>query len=150
MSNTEIINYSLLTERLATGGQPTEAQLAKAAQDGVNVVINLALSTSDNALPDEAATVRGLGMEYIHIPVEWSAPQPADLERFLDAMDAHGQQKILVHCALNFRASAFTALWRVLRQGWDVEQAFAPQRAIWRLDEYPAWKDFVEQALKKR
>lgn len=150
MPTTEIVNYSHLTETLATGGQPTEAQLTEAAQDGVNVVINLALSTSDNALPDEAATVRGLGMEYIHIPVEWSAPQPADLERFLDAMDAHSQQKILVHCALNFRASAFTALWRVLRQGWDTEQAFAPQRAIWSLDEYPVWKDFVEKALANR
>ncbi len=89
-------------------------------------------------------------MEYIHIPVEWSAPQLADLEHFLNTMDAHDEQKILVHCALNFRASAFTALWRVLRRDWDMEQAFAPQRAIWNLEDYPVWKNFVEQALANR
>ena len=148
MSLSEITNFLQLDESLLSAGQPTAAQLAEVAQDDVKVVINLALSTSDNALPDEAATVTALGMEYIHIPVNWGEPTHQDLQRFMEAMDSHPGRKIFVHCAMNFRATAFTALWRVKRQGWDVKQAFAFQQKIWNLDEYPIWKTFVEQELK--
>lgn len=147
MALEEIRNFLKLDERLWTGGQPSEAQLRDAAAAGAQVVINLALSTSDNALPDENATVTALGMDYIHIPVVWDSPKPEDLLRFLDAMDAQAGKTVLAHCAANYRATAFTALWRVLRQGWDVDAAFAPQRQTWNLAEYPAWDAFVREAL---
>ncbi len=67
----------------------------------------------------------------------------------MDAMDAHRDKHILVHCAMNYRATAFLALWRILRQGWGVDEAFAAQHKIWDLDEYPVWKKFVEQSLEK-
>ncbi|PKN95023.1 MAG: phosphatase [Chloroflexi bacterium HGW-Chloroflexi-6] len=142
-----ITNLTILNDSLWTSGQPTRAELAEVAAAGFEVVINLAMSTSDNALPDEAELVQSLGMEYIHIPVVWEAPQPGDLLRFMDAMDTRFNRKVLVHCALNYRASAFTALWRVLRQGWEKEKAFAVQETIWQLDDYPIWKNFVTSAL---
>ena len=85
----EITNYLPLNEHLGTAGQPTEAQIAEIAAAGYEVVINLALHDADYSLVDEAGAVREAGMEYIHIPVEWEHPTPADLERFCDAMDAH-------------------------------------------------------------
>jgi uncharacterized protein (TIGR01244 family) len=142
-----ITNLTILNDSLWTSGQPTHAELAEVAAAGFEVVINLALPTSDNALPDEAELVQSLGMEYVHIPVAWEAPQPGDLLRFMDTMDTRLNRKILVHCALNYRASAFTALWRVLRQGWEKEKAFAVQETIWQLDDYPIWKIFVTSAL---
>jgi len=150
MAITDITNFLRLDDSLCCGGQPSEAQLEDAAREGIQLVINLALATSDHALPDEPGLVRLLGMEHIHIPVVWDSPQPADLERFMDAMDAHRDKHILVHCAMNYRATAFLALWRVLRQGWDVDEAFAPQRNIWDLEEYPVWKAFVEDALLEK
>jgi uncharacterized protein (TIGR01244 family) len=138
------LNLTILSDSLWSAGQPTRAQLAEIAAQGFDLVINLALPTSDNAIPDEADLVRSLGMDYIHIPVIWESPQPEDLSQFMDAMDAHRESKILVHCAMNYRASAFIALWRVLRQGWAREQAFAAQESIWRLEEYPVWQAFVE------
>jgi len=142
-----ITNLTTLNDSLWTSGQPTRAELAELAAAGFEVVINLALPTSDNALPDEAELVQSLGMEYVHIPVVWDAPQPGDLLRFMDTMDTRLDRKILVHCALNYRASAFTALWRVLRQGGEKEKAFAVQETIWQLDDYPIWKIFVTSAL---
>lgn len=150
MALTDITNFLRLDDLLCCGGQPTEAQLEDAAREGIHLVINLALATSDHALPDEPGLVRSLGMEHIHIPVAWDAPQPDDLERFMGAMDAHRDKHILVHCAMNYRATAFLALWRVLRQGWGVDEAFAPQRKIWDLGEYPVWKAFVEDTLLKK
>ena len=142
-----ITNLTILNDSLWTSGQPTRAELAEIAVAGFEVVINLAMPSSDNALPDEAELVQSLGMEYIPIPVVWDAPQPEDLKRFMDTMDTRHSRKILVHCALNYRASAFTALWRVLRQGWEKEKAFAVQETIWQLDDYPIWKIFVTSAL---
>ena len=43
----------VLSDRLATAGQPTEAELGAVAARGYEVVINLALTTSPGALPDE-------------------------------------------------------------------------------------------------
>jgi len=150
MSIYDITNLTPLAEKLFTSGQPTAAQFTELARAGVQVVINLALNTSTNALHDEAGALQELGLDYIHIPVNWDQPKAADLEKFFAAMEAHQGQTILVHCALNYRASAFTALWRVLQQGWEVDKAFAVQRSIWSLDEYPVWKTFVEQALGQR
>lgn len=147
MALTDIINFLRMDDSLCCGGQPTEAQFAAAAREGIELVINLALPTSDNALPDEPGLVRALGMEHIHIPVIWDSPQQSDLERFMDAMDAHRDKHILVHCAMNYRATAFFALWRVLRRGWGVDEAFASQRETWDLEEYPVWKAFVEDTL---
>lgn len=150
MALADIINFLRLNDALCCGGQPTEAQLEDAAREGIQLVINLALATSDNALPDEPGLARSLGMEHIHIPVLWDSPQPADLQRFMDAMDANQDKNILVHCAMNYRATAFIGLWRVLRQGWSVNDAFAPQRTTWNLEEYPVWKTFVEKMLSKK
>ncbi len=149
MALADVLNFLRLDDALCCSGQPTHEQFADAAREEIQLVINLALATSDHALPDEPGLVRSLGMEHIHIPVVWDSPQPADLERYMDAMDANLGKKILVHCAMNYRATAFLALWRVLRQGWDVDEAFASQREIWNLEEYPVWRTFVEQSLEK-
>ncbi len=147
MALEDICNFIALSYTVLTGGQPTEAQLAAAAGAGVQAVINLALTNSDNALPDEAATVRSLGMEYIHIPVVWDQPQRSDLERFMDEMESRQGRKLLVHCAMNYRASCFVALWRFLRHDWGTAQAYDFMHRVWDPQEYPAWKAFIEECL---
>jgi protein tyrosine phosphatase (PTP) superfamily phosphohydrolase (DUF442 family) len=142
-----IVNFTPIDERLSSAGQPTREQLAKIAASGAEVVINLATSQSTSALHNEADIVRNFGMEYIHIPVDWENPTASDLQQFMDAMGSRLTQKVFVHCALNYRASAFVALWRVLRQGTPVDRAFSIQRRIWNLEEYPIWKKFVEDNL---
>lgn len=146
----DILNLVILDDSLWSAGQPTRAQLADLAARGFQTVINLSLPTSDNAIPDAADLVRSLGMEYIHIPVVWKSPQLEDLNRFMDAMDSRSGSKIFVHCAMNYRVSAFIALWRVLRQGWARNDALAAQEKIWRLEEYPVWEKFVLEALTGR
>ncbi|MEB3290422.1 MAG: protein tyrosine phosphatase family protein, partial [Leptolyngbya sp.] len=116
---TTLRQFLPISDRLATAGQPTVAELATLAQAGYGVVINLALPTSDHALPDERSTVEALGMTYVAIPVVWENPTRKDLDQFFQAMEAHQGQKIFVHCALNMRVSVFVYLYRVLRLGLD-------------------------------
>lgn len=144
----DIINYLRVDERLATSGQPSEEELAALAREGIEVVINLALHDDPRySLPDEAGTVTGLGMAYVHIPVKFDAPTEADLEAFFSAMEAHRGSKLLVHCAANKRVTAFLGLYRALRENWDVERAFEPMKEIWEPN--AAWAPFIDSMLRK-
>ena len=141
-------NFRELEESLLTAGQPNEAQLADAARQGVKVVINLALHDDPRySLADEAHSVRALGMDYIHIPVQFNAPSEQNLRRFFAAMDAYKGEKMLVHCAANYRVSAFVGLYRVLREGWTPDQAFEPMRSVWEPD--AVWTQFIASMLQQ-
>lgn len=132
---------------LCTSGQPTEAQLQEIAAAGFMTVINLALHDDPRySLPDEAGTVKSLGMNYVHIPVQFSAPTKQNLTQFFSAMKAHEGQKIWIHCAANMRVSVFLGLYRVIEQGWKRELAFAQLRELWKPDE--VWSAFIESALE--
>jgi uncharacterized protein (TIGR01244 family) len=141
-----IYNYRAVDDAIGTSGQPTVAQLAGIAQAGYRTVINLALHDDPRySLPDEAGTVRSLGMNYVHIPVQFATPTQEDLQAFFAAMDAHAGEKVWVHCAANMRVTAFLGLYRVLRQGWPQEKAFELMREMWEPNE--VWSAFIAKAL---
>lgn len=141
----EPLNFCRISDRLACCGQPERSQWDWIAAQGYRTVINLALDSSPNAQADEAELVTGRGMDYLHIPVLWEQPTPADLERFLAAMDAHAGSPVLVHCVVNYRASAFVFLWRVLRCGEGVDDARWEMLSIWEPDD--VWQAFIDRAL---
>lgn len=143
---TAIRNFRRVDERIATAGQPSEAQLGEIAAAGFRCVINLALPTSTDALPDERARVTALGLEYVHIPVDFAAPAAADYARFAAAMDARREQPVFVHCAANYRVSAFMAIYRVKTLGWNYGDALAEVRTIWEPD--AVWSRFLDAQLK--
>ncbi len=99
------------------------------------------------ALRDEESVVESLGMQYISIPVKWEQPTRRDLDAFMNAMDAHKADKLLVHCQANYRVTGFMTLYRVLRLGWEPAEAFKDLRRIWNPEEYPVWKKFLEDNL---
>lgn len=143
-----IHNFHAVNAMLSTSGQPSEAQLAALAGDGVEVVINLALHDDPRySLRDETGLVRSLGMEYIHIPVQFAAPSEADLLMFFDAMEKHRDRKMLVHCAANKRVTAFLGLYYAIRQGRPDDEAFALMKTIWQPD--VIWSSFISAMLGK-
>jgi protein tyrosine phosphatase (PTP) superfamily phosphohydrolase (DUF442 family) len=108
-------NFLRIDERLATSGMPQPHDFAALRQAGLDAVINLALPSSDNALPKEGELVSVQGMTYVQIPVKFDAPQPVDFERFTPVLDACAGQRVFVHCAVNKRVSAFVFLHRLGR-----------------------------------
>lgn len=141
-----IIRYIELSQDLATAGQPSEAQLRTIASAGFRWVINLALHDDPRySLADEAGVVAALGMQYIHIPVQFSAPTLDDLAAFFAAMRRTQGQRVLVHCAHNKRVPVFIALHRVINLRWEAPAAWAEMSQIWQPD--ARWRAFIEQAL---
>jgi len=145
----DIYNYWVYHEKLSSSGMPTADQMKSVAEAGVQVVINLAPHDVKNAIPKEPELVKSLGMQYINIPVNWGTPTKDGLNIFMDAMDANQDKKIHVHCEANFRASAFIAMYRVLRLGWKQDEALEVMHTIWDEDAYPVWKMFIEDAVKR-
>ena len=139
-----IRNFLRIDDRLATSGMPQPDAFAALRQAGFDVVINLALPTSDNALPNEGELVSAQGMTYVHIPVKFDAPQPADFERFTRVMDACAGQRVFVHCAANMRVSAFVFLHR-LNHGTDRTTAEGDLKKIWQPDS--VWREFINGRL---
>lgn len=142
---TGILHFRAISPRLGTAGQPTAAQFAMIREAGYEVVINLALPTSDNALANEGSLVAGLGMAYVHIPVNFTRPTAQDFDAFTGVLDAFRDRRIFVHCAMNMRVSAFVFLYRVLREEATRAEAEHDLKAIWEPDE--VWARFIEELL---
>ncbi len=111
MSTQDIYNYRQVNDHLITGGQPTEEQLRSAAAEGFRVVINLATESPRNSVKDEPSLVESLGMAYHAIPVEWENPQASDFAAFEAVLKGLNDEKVLIHCAANFRVTAFYSLY---------------------------------------
>ncbi len=145
----EIYNYLYLTDKLSSSGMPKAEQMNAIAQAGVQAVVNLATERSEGVLQNEQELVQTRGMQYIHIPVEWDRPTRQNLDDFMNAMDAHIDDNVLVHCQANFRATGFVTLYRVLRLGWKKEDAFQDLRKIWNPEKYPIWQKFIDENLSQ-
>ena len=144
----EIKNFIAVSDQLGTAGQPSEAQLRDVADAGFEVVVNLGLLDPRYCLADEAGSVASIGLAYHHIPVDFNAPQPDDLRRFLDVMDASQGKKVFVHCAANYRVSSFVALYGESRLGWSAEQGDSHIRRVWEPN--PTWTQFIAEARSRQ
>src|SRR6202140_3044459 len=93
-----IYNWRRLDNRITTSGQPTEEQLADIHALGVRHIVNLGLHSHEKALPDEATSVRNLGMTYIHIPVDFQNPTEGDFAQFCSVMEKLKEVLGIVNC----------------------------------------------------
>lgn len=144
----EIYNYMQLSDSLFCSGMPAAAQIPSLVEKNIEVVINLATAKSEGAMPNERELVEAQSIRYYNIPVEWGKPTAQDLNEFFTVMEAHRDSNILVHCQANYRATAFITLYRILRLGWERENAFVDLNKIWDPEEYPIWEDFIESNLR--
>lgn len=143
----DIVNYREYTATLASSGQPTEAQLDAVADAGFERVVFLAFSDHAESLANEDRLVKGLGMEYAHIPVDWEAPTVSDFNMFAGLMERGTGRKTLVHCQVNFRASAFSFLYRVLYMDVPIDVAKQDMNSVWVPNR--RWREFIFAVLEQ-
>ncbi|MEM1412841.1 MAG: protein tyrosine phosphatase family protein [Pseudomonadota bacterium] len=130
----------------ASSGQPTPAQLVDLAKRGYERIVYLAFSDHKTSLEGLDRHAENAGLQYVQIPVVWDAPSAADYALFAAVMKANQDQPTLVHCQVNFRASAFAFLHRVIEQGVPVAQAKADMNRIWTPT--AGWNEFLFAVLK--
>ena len=109
-----INNYIEYSSIFSSSGQVSSGDLNNVMKSGVKRIIYLAYSDQDKSLLNEDRLVKNLGMQYIHIPVEWSNPETDDFLLFAAVMQQNPSMPTLLHCQVNFRASVFSFLYRVI------------------------------------
>ena len=145
LSLEKIVNFRQYSENFASSGQPSAEQFAAIAEQGFERIVYIAFTNNQNALPDADQVVKGLGMEYMHVPVTFDNPLPDDFYAFSDSMQRNTDKKTLLHCQVNARATAFSFLYRVIHEDVSISDAKADMNTVWQPNE--VWRDFIFEVL---
>ena len=137
----EIYNHVQVFPNLATSGVIPGECFERLSRQGYQLVINLLPNASEYAVKEESTQLGDLGIQYVYIPVDFAAPSRRDFDDFAAAMDAGADQKIWVHCAANYRVSAFVSLYNQMRRDWSLTEADALVAQLWKPDE--VWSSFM-------
>lgn len=140
-----IVNFRQYSENFASSGQPSAEQFTAIAEQGFERIVYIAFTNNQNALPDADQVVKGLGMEYMHVPVTFDNPLPDDFYAFADSMQRNTDKKTLLHCQVNARATAFSFLYRVIHEDVSISEAKADMNTVWQPNE--VWRDFIFEVL---
>ena len=147
MSLQNIYHYEQVTPAIASSGQPKADEFEWIKQAGYQTVINLAMADSDNAIPNEGSIVAGLGMTYIHLPVDFANPTQLDLIRFCRLTDASltgsASASVWVHCVVNARVSAFLYLYLRYHQNLDEASCRTQLLDRWEPQMDAVWQTFL-------
>jgi uncharacterized protein (TIGR01244 family) len=117
-----IDQYHRVSERVATGAQPTPAQVAALSDEGFNAIVNLREESEFNDGP-QARAARDGGMRFIRVPVSNQNPADDAVEKFLTVTDDADLYPVFIYCASANRAAALWMIRRVLRDGWTLQAA---------------------------
>lgn len=142
-------NFRVISGQVTTSGVVGADRLKGLAAQGYEALVNLLPDASEHAVADERDIVESQRVEYIYIPVDFQAPGRTDFARFSEALDRLSGRKIHIHCAANYRVSAFYSLYAVSRGRWSKDQAVDFINGLWRPADYPAWSEFIEETLEE-
>jgi tyrosine-protein phosphatase SIW14 len=143
----DIPRFQMIADGLYRGGQPERDGFEYLKNSGVKTIINF---RTDN---DEESMVRGLGLNYVHIPISikvWSKiPDPA-IEKYFQVLNDPANYPIFFHCRRGAdRTGAMAGFYRIAMQGWEPKKAYTEAREIGMRWWYPGLKQQI-QAFKKQ
>ena len=119
-----ITNFAQVQTTVACAGAVTPSSVAGIKKMGFASIINLRLDTEKGADIDaEAAAAKAAGINFVHLPLNGTAPDPAVADRFLKVIAEPGNQPAFIHCASGNRAAAMWLIKRVLIDKWDTDRA---------------------------
>ena len=142
-------NFRQVNEKVATAGRVEPEQLAQLGDEGFELVINLMPDSSKYAVAGEQQIVEGQGIDYRYLPVDFAAPTLADYQQFRQFMQAAGERKLLVHCAANYRVSAFYSRYAIETGKWSAAEANQFMLSVWQPEEHPPWPQWLEEVASR-
>ena len=117
------------------------------AQQGYEIVLSMCQPIDSVTLEDEDELVSAAGMRYIHLPVTYASPQLDDYELLRDILRSVQERKVWLHCAKNYRVSAFMYIYHVIEMTKVPDEARAILYRVWEPNE--TWKALIDEAVEK-
>lgn len=119
-----ITNFAQVESTVACTGAIKPTSIAGIRKMGFAAIINLRVATEPGADIDaEAAAAKEAGINFVHLPLVGSAPDPAVADHFLQIIQTAGNQPAFIHCATGGRAAAMWLIKRVLIDKWELSRA---------------------------
>lgn len=140
-------NFAPINAWLSTSGQPPEATLRTLGRQGYQAVVYLAPSDVPNAVPGEAGILQSQGLEFVHIPIPFGAPDESHVQALFAALDRLKDRKTLVHCEINMRASVMVFLYRAIRLRESPAAAYEPVARVW--SPRGVWRKLIVEQLAR-
>jgi len=111
-------NFHQVSGDLYRGAQPDRHGFRELERLGIKTVVNLRLTSSDRK------QLEGTSLVPVDIPAEpWDLEEP-DILAFLRVASDPARVPVFVHCSHGAeRTGAMAAIYRVVVQGWDKEEA---------------------------
>lgn len=140
LPSVHIKNFGQINPKYYRGAQPEGQDYSDLKALGVKTVINLI----NDEKGDEATTVQGMGMSYVHIPMTTGTPPtPDQVKQFLSLVEDPAKQPVFVHCVGGkHRTGVMTAVYRMTEDGWTADQAFKEMK------QYKFGADFLHPEFK--
>ena len=148
-----LANFYKVSDILYRAEQPKTKGFKSLQEMGIRTVVNLREHHSDEK------KMKGLGMQYVHIPVKTGKLNDKDVEQFLNVMADPDNYPVLVHCWHGAdRTGTMVAVYRMVFDDYSREEALAEMtgktfgfHSVWKnLPEYiknfdiEKWKGHAE------
>ena len=147
MSVDQAYNYRKIDDKVSTAGVLSEEHLISLGPEGYEAVVNLLPMDSEYAVKGEGDIVQSQGLDYRYIPVDFAAPNEDNYREFTRALDELRGRKLMIHCAANYRVSAFYAMYAHQHLDWTSEQASEWISSIWDPKDHAPWAEFVSTVV---
>ena len=144
MNITKAYNFINIDENVSSSGTMMNTNLKSLADAKYDAVINLLPDDNEHAKKEERESFEALNIDYTYIPVDWDAPTQTDFDVFEKVLIAAKNKKIHIHCAANYRATAFYALYAYKNLGWSRGKIDTFTASIWQISDYPVWLKFID------
>jgi len=141
-SRKQLPRFHEVNANLFRGGQPEGTDFQELRKMGIRTVVNFRVED------DERATVEGLGIKYVHIPIDIpllerpfkQIPQ-GDIDAFFRVLRDPGNQPVFVHCRRGTdRTGAMIGFYRIEFDRWDPQRAYGEARKLGMRWWYRAFK----------
>lgn len=126
-----ITNFARVETTVACGGATSPEAVPEIKKMGFASIINLRLPDEKGAnIPAEEAAARAAGLKFVHVPFDGKSPDPAAVDKFIDAITAPGTEPAYIHCSAGNRAAAMWMAKRLVVDHWDVPRATAEAEGL--------------------
>ncbi len=140
-------HQQLIHPNLMTSALPAAEDFARMAKQGYEIVISMCQDIDSETLKGEDDLVSKAGMRYIHLPVTFVAPTLDDYELLRDILRSVQDRKVWLHCARNWRVSAFMIIYHIVEMSMLHSEAEEIAHRIWQPDE--TWQALIDEAIEK-
>ncbi len=134
-----------INEEVTIGPQPSEGQLQELKGEGFNSVVNFRTEDEEDQplSPDaEGEKVKGLGMDFMHVPVSMKTMGPEVVHQFRHKYPSL-KKPVFAHCKSGKRAGAMVMMHLACENGMTGEQTVQRAKDLGFECDQPELVEFV-------